>query len=242
MKTLIVGAAFLSLCAAFMAGCSQSTAGKGEDWTHLFDGKTLDGWVQRGGKAKYTVSDGVIVGETVLNTPNSFLCTEKEYADFILEVEFLVDDTLNSGIQIRSESKPDYQNGRVHGYQVEIDPSTKPYDKEPKNLLANGQPAPPDESRSWSGGIYGEGKRGWLFNLTKNAAARKAFKHGQWNLYRVEAVGDTIKTWVNGVPAADFKDKPEELVPKGFIALQVHGSSTAGLQIMWRNVRIKVLD
>ena len=120
----------------------------------LFDGKTLDGWHQLGGKAKYTVEDGMIVGSSVPNTPNSFLCTNKIYGDFILELEFKVDPGLNSGVQIRSNSFPDYRKGRVHGYQVEIDPG----------------------SRAWSAGIYDEGRRGWLFDLKKNEAARKAFK------------------------------------------------------------------
>ncbi|MCD6392258.1 MAG: DUF1080 domain-containing protein [Planctomycetes bacterium] len=218
---------------------SQKQASQ-ENWVDLFDGKTLNGWVQRGGQAKYSVVDGVIVGETVLNTPNSFLCTEKDYGDFILEVDVLVDEHLNSGIQIRSESTPDYKDGRVHGYQVEIDPSLEPYSKTPKNLLADGSEAPADEPRSWSGGIYDEGRRGWLNNLTKNEPARRAFKHGhQWNHYRIEAIGDSIKTWVNGVPAADLTD---DMTPKGFIALQVHGSKTAGSQVKWRNIRIQVLD
>jgi len=108
-------------------------------WENLFDGKTLNGWVQRNGKAKYTVQDGTIVGTTVLNTPNSFLCTEKMYTDFILELEFLVKSGMNSGIQIRSNSFKHYKNYRVHGYQVEIDPS----------------------SRAWSAGIYDEARRGW---------------------------------------------------------------------------------
>ncbi len=209
------------------------------NWVDLFDGETLNGWVQRGGQAKYSVADGIIVGETVLGTPNSFMCTEKDYGDFILEVDFIVDGQLNSGIQIRSESRPDYKDGRVHGYQVEIDPASKPYTKTPKNLLADGSEAPSDESRSWSGGIYDEGRRGWLNNLTGNEPARRAFKRGEWNRYRVEAIGDSIKTWVNGVPAADMTD---DMTPKGFIALQVHGSKTAGLKVKWRNIRIQVLD
>ncbi|MBU6180677.1 MAG: DUF1080 domain-containing protein, partial [Verrucomicrobia bacterium] len=82
-------------------------------WVDLFNGKNLDGWIQRGGEAKYTVEDGVIVGTTVPKTPNSFLCTDKNYANFILEVEFKVDPTLNCGVQIRSNSLPDYKKGQV---------------------------------------------------------------------------------------------------------------------------------
>ena len=216
-----------------------------EDWENLFDGKTLNGWIQRNGKAKYAVEDGMIVGTTVLNTPNSFLCTEKNYTDFILELDFLVEQGMNSGIQIRSHSFKHYKDYRVHGYQVEIDTGTGPYKKNPKNLMAYGRPAPPTAPRCWSGGIYDEARRGWINDLTKNPAARKAFRQSlglptenQWNHYRIEAVGDRIRTWVNGVPAADLKD---DMTSTGFIALQVHGSKQAGNKIKWRNIRIQDL-
>jgi hypothetical protein len=187
-------------------------------WIELFNGKDLSGWIQRGGTAKYTVEKGVIVGTTVPNSPNSFLCTEKNYGDFILELELLVDTSMNSGIQIRSESLPEYQKGRVHGYQVEIDPS----------------------KRAWSGGIYDEGRRGWLYTLDINPEGQKAFKNLQWNKYRIEAIGNNIKTWINGIPAADIVDN---MTPSGFIALQVHSISsekpwTMGTQVKWRNIRI----
>jgi len=208
-------AAILTLWVLACTAVLPAAAGTGrpEKWQSLFDGKTLTGWVQRNGRAKYTVEDGAIVGETVLNTPNSFLCTEKMYADFILELEFLADPGINSGIQIRSHSYPNYNNGRVHGYQVEIDTS----------------------SRAWSGGIYDEARRGWLDDLRDNPQARRAFKNGQWNHYRIEAIGNRIRTWVNGVPAADLTDS---MTAKGFIALQVHGSKEAGKKIRWRNIRI----
>jgi hypothetical protein len=184
----------------------------------LFDGKTLDGWRQLGGKAKYEVADGAIVGSSVPNTSNSFLCTAKNYEDFILELEFKVDAALNSGVQVRSNSLPDYHKGQVHGYQVEIDPS----------------------DRAWTGGIYDEGRRGWLFDLKNNEPARKAFKQGEWNQFRIQVVGDSIKTWLNGVPAADLKDS---MTRSGFIALQVHGvgDRQEPLQVRWRNIRIKEL-
>ena len=125
-------------------------------WEALFDGQTLDGWVRRGGAAQYRVEDSCVVGTTVPNTSNSFLCTPRNYADFILEYEFKVHPELNSGVQIRSHSKTDYNNGRVHGYQVEIDPS-------PKN------------DRWWTAGIYDEARRGWLFPSKKNQAQCQAF-------------------------------------------------------------------
>src|ERR1700755_1959714 len=88
-------------------------------WTNLIT-KDLKGWKQLNGKAKYEYQNGEIVGTTVPNEPNSFLTTEETYGDFILELEFKIYEGANSGIQFRSESKPDYQNGRVHGYQCEI--------------------------------------------------------------------------------------------------------------------------
>src|SRR4051812_11219664 len=109
------------------------------DWVALFNGKSLDGWVQRGGKAKYRVENGEIVGTSVPNTANSFLCTKRDYADFVLELEFKVHPKLNSGVQIRSHSFDEAKTidangkkikipaGRVHGYQVEIDPSPRAY-------------------------------------------------------------------------------------------------------------------
>ncbi|MHC4356056.1 MAG: family 16 glycoside hydrolase [Planctomycetota bacterium] len=187
-----------------------------EGWENLFDGKTLNGWIQRGGKAKCAVEDGMIVGTTVLDTPNSFLCTQKTYTDFILELEFLVEQGMNSGIQIRSHSWKHYKNERVHGYQAEIDTS----------------------DRAWSAGIYDEARRGWLFSLKDKPKAQKAFKQNEWNHYRIQAIGDRIQTWINGVPAADLRD---DMTSTGFIALQVHKSKEAGKKIKWRNIRIQDL-
>jgi hypothetical protein len=218
-------------CAAlFLAMPAGPTARAADEpaFRPLFDGKTLDGWIQRGGVAKYSVENGEIVGQTVLNTPNSFLCTTRDYSDFILELEFKADKGLNSGVQIRSQcfdkeipnpgnEKRPIAAGRVHGYQVEID--TNP--------------------RAFSGGIYDEARRGWLFDLKNNPEARQAFKQNEWNKFRIECRGPSIKTWINGVPAADLKD---DLTPKGFIALQVHGTKIeTPMQVRWRNIRIQEL-
>ena len=188
-----------------------------DHWIDLFNGKDLTGWTPKGGKAVFKAQNGTIVGSPVLNSPNSFLCTVKKYKDFVLELEFRVDSSMNSGIQIRSLSLPAYQDGRVHGYQVEIDPS----------------------ARAWTGGIYDEGRRGWLYTEEGNAAARKAFMPGTWNKIRVEAIADTIRTWLNGIPAAWLIDN---LTHDGFIALQVHdiGSDQAKLssRVEFRNIRI----
>ena len=151
-----------------------------DNWTNLFNGEDFSGWKQLNGEAKYEIVDGIIVGTTVLNTPNSFLCTEKMYSDFILEVELLVEPDMNSGIQFRSESRQDYMNGRVHGYQCEVDPS----------------------ERAWSGGIYDEARRGWLYTCEINPKAKSALKMGEWNKYRIECIGNSIRTWLNGIAVA----------------------------------------
>jgi hypothetical protein len=186
-------------------------------WRSLFNGLDLDGWVQLNGTARFAVENGTVVGSCVIGSPNSFLCTKEKFADFILEFEVYVEPDLNSGVQIRSESIPTYKAGRVFGYQVEIDAS----------------------ARGWSAGIYDEARRGWLCTLDGNEPARKAFKVCEWNTMRVEAIGPSIRTWVNGVPAADILD---DMTLRGFIALQVHtiGSdpSMVGKTVRWRNMRI----
>ena len=115
-----------------------------DGWIPLFNGKNLDGWTQKNGTATYEVKDGTIVGTTVKGSPNSFLCTEKLYGDFELEFEVNVDSRLNSGVQIRSNSYKEYNNRRVHGYQVEI--------------ATNGS----------AGYIYDEARSGWLSQNRKD--------------------------------------------------------------------------
>lgn len=185
-------------------------------WQSLFNGKNLSGWKKLNGNAEFSVEGNAIVGRAQLNTPNTFLATVKEFGDFILEFEVLLDSRLNSGVQIRSLSLPDYDHGRVHGYQVELDPSP----------------------RAWSGGIYDEARRGWLYHLEYHPAAKKAFQNNQWNKFRVEAIGPQIRVWVNGIQTADLID---DMTAKGFIALQVHSisePSLVGATVKFRNLRI----
>ena len=191
-----------------------------QNWEPLFNGKNLSGWKKLNGKAEYKVVDGAIVGISKMGTPNTFLATKKTYGDFILEFDFKVDDGLNSGVQLRSESKKDYQKGRVHGYQFEIDPS----------------------KRAWSGGIYDEARRNWHYPLTQNPAAKSAFKNNESNKARIEAIGNSIATWINGVPCANIWD---DMTPAGFIALQVHAIGNAadeGKTVSWKNIRICTTD
>ena len=207
-KTLLILAAIV---------CSMSVV-SAQEWTSLFNGKNLKGWKQQGGKAKFSVVGGAIRGTSVAGTPNSFMVTTANYDDFILEFEFKVDPEMNSGVQFRSVNS----DGRVKGYQYEIDPSP----------------------RAWSGGIYDEGneeKRAWLYPLEFNRPAKVAFKQGEWNKARVECYGNEIRTFLNGVPCANIYD---EVNPTGFIALQVHAvaDSLAGKTIFWKNIRIATKD
>jgi hypothetical protein len=204
----------LMLIAVFMilASCKQ----QGPEWKDLFNGKNLDGWVKLNGTAEYRVEDDMIVGVSEMNTPNTFLATTETYGDFILEFDFKVDDGLNSGVQFRSLSLPEYNNGRVHGYQFEIDPS----------------------DRSWTGGVYDEARRGWIYPMNYNPEGENAFKKGEWNSARIEAIGNSVRTWVNGVECANLLDNT---TTEGFIALQVHSINNeelAGKTVSWRNIRI----
>lgn len=186
-------------------------------WVELIPKEGLEGWNIKGGNATYENDEGVIIGTTIADTPNTFLTTNEDYSDFIFEIDFKVDPIINSGIQIRSNSLPYYRDGMVHGYQVEIDPS----------------------KRAWSGGIYDEKRRKWLNTLENNTDAQQAFKQNEWNHYRVEAIADTIKTWINGVPASFLID---DKTATGFIGLQVHSvgnkEERIGKKVMWKNAKI----
>ena len=208
------------LCLTALLLCFSSCSNEKKDdapWHNLFEEDSMQGWTIKGGTASYEIVNGELIGTSTLNTPNTFLVSDEMYADFILELEYKVDPLLNSGIQIRSHSIPTYRNGVVHGYQIEIDPS----------------------ERAWSAGIYEEQKRGWLNTLSTNPEAQKAFKQNEWNKYRIEAIGDTLKTWINGVPAAYLID---DMTSAGFIGLQVHDigndKNKEGTQVIWKNIRI----
>jgi len=217
----------VSSTALLVLALSLTAVAAEDDGVSLFDGKTLDGWIQKNGTATYRVEDGAIVGRTTPKSPNSFLCTEKEYGDFELEFEVkLFNSELNSGVQIRSltkEPKGDEKFGRVNGPQVEIEAC--------------------GENGAESGYIYGEACGGWMTPEDK-LKPRKVFKDGEWNKYRIVAQGARIRTWINGEAVEDLVDEKKfETHPKGFIGLQVHSVDDAGpYEVAWRNIKIKVLD
>ena len=200
-----------------LAGCSGSSGESPGGWSDLTPGPDLAGWQILNGQAEFRVEDGTVIGVTTPDTPNSFLATRAVYSDFELEFDFLVDPEVNSGVQIRSLSTPDYRDGRVHGYQLEIDPS----------------------DRAWTAGIYDEARRKWLFPMSPNPAAQAAFRQGEWNHVRVVCLGPVIATWLNGVPASYLLD---DMTAEGFIALQVHSIKSpdeVGKEVRWRNLRIR---
>lgn len=221
MTTIFVRTgALLTLAIAALASARAAETEAG--FVPLFDGTTLNGWVKRGGDAAYSVEDGTIVGECLPSKLNTFLCTEKEYGNFILKLEYKFDVPGNSGLQFRSAARPEGGRQRVYGYQAEIDPNPGG-----------------DTAR-----IYDEGRRGhqhgiiWLDTTPEDtlAAARAAHKPGQWNELEVQAVGPSLRTWLNGVAVANVLDD-QSLT--GFFGLQVHVGKQG--KVRWRNIRVKDL-
>jgi hypothetical protein len=214
-------------CGALLAFCAMFGEGRAtEGWAALFDGKTLDGWVQRNGTASYRVEGGAIVGRTSDGSPNSFLTTQRAFGDFELEFEVKVDDALNSGVQIRSKTKEhttgqgaNDRAGRVFGPQVEI-----------------------EASPGLAGYVYGEATgRGWL-TVEERLVPHERFRNGQWNRYRIVARGPRIQTWLNGRPIEDLTDDEiYQTHPDGFIGLQVHSiePGTGPYEVAWRNLRLR---
>lgn len=233
MRSKIAAVLSLTLAAGLWLGGCQVEGGGGEKWTSLFDGKTLNGWKQLQGDAKYVVRDGAIVGIVTEGVPaNSFMVTNEVFGDFIFECEFKADAGINSGIQFRSAPPDGQKQKRVYGYQFEIDPT-------PRGL---------------TGGLYEEGRRGWFQPEKNNGEPQKAwaaqhaakFKAGEWNKARIEARGNHIKTYLNGQLLADFIDKDEEArIKRGFFGLQVHSTRNQelfGKEAAFRNIRVQRLD
>ena len=191
-----------------------------DNWEVLFNGKDLKNFKQMNGDAKYEIKNNELIGTSKIGTPNSFMATKKVYGDFILEFDVFVENGLNSGVQFRSLSTPDYMDGRVHGYQCEIETS----------------------ARKWAGGVYDEARNGWLYPLTRNLKGQNAFVPGEWNHYRIEAIGPNIRTWINDVQCASLVD---DTTAEGFIAFQVHSihdESLEGKIVKWKNIKIKTID
>jgi len=220
----IVAAGLVLTCVLLPLTRTCLAAGETAGWVDLFDGQTLKGWTQRNGTATYRVEDGAIVGKTSEGSPNSFLCTDKRYGKFELTFEVMVDDSLNSGVQIRSHTRGNDPNGRVNGPQVEIEAS--------------------GPSGAHAGYIYGEAAGGWMTPEDK-LVPHKHFKDGQWNAFRVLAVGPTIKVWINDVMISDLTHAEKyKTHPEGFVGLQVHGvgAGAGPFEVRWRNLKIREME
>ncbi len=210
-------AKFLIACFSFLPlANAQNDAG----FVDLFNGKDLGGWTQRNGTATYRVEGDMIVGKTADRSPNSFLCTNKVYGDFELKFEVKVDSALNSGVQIRSQTKDDKPSERVNGPQVEI------------------------STDKMAGYVYGEAVGGWM--TPDNARQpHNHFLENQWNTYHIVAYGSRIQTWINGKPIGDLvHEEKYRSHPKGFIGLQVHGigAGKGPYEVRWRNIKLRDLS
>lgn len=211
-------------------------------FTTLFDGKSLDGWHPSTiGEATYEVEDGTIVGTTKEGSPNSFLLSNSQYGDFVLEFDVKVDDGLNSGVQIRSREKT----------AEDVAAEAEAAGKKPNKNAAVGRLFGPqieiEKSPGQAGYIYGEATGfGWLSpEPADKEHAHEHIKNGEWNHYKVKAQGPRIQTWINGEKVADLTH--EEIYkshPKGHIGLQVHGikKDTGPYQVSWKNISIRELN
>ncbi|MFC1762594.1 DUF1080 domain-containing protein [Planctomycetota bacterium] len=192
---LMIGVVFSS--SLYAAPASEPN----EPWVSLFNGKDFTGWKIIGGRGKAWIQDGAITCHQVSNTvEHAFVCTEKKYGDFILEADAKIEGQLHTGFLFRCiDTDPETAKVCLYGYQVKIDPTP----------------------RRWTGGIFDDyGDRWeWYYPLEKSETARQAFKMNEWNHFRIEAIGNRLKVWVNGVPTTNLiHDKYDN----GYIALKIH--------------------
>ena len=198
-------------------------------WVELFNGKNLDGWTEKTKEGSFRVEDGAIIGTAKSGLGTTFLCSNKNYSDFELEFETkLINNEVNSGVQIRSktqEPKGSQKYGAVYGPQVEVSG---------RNYAKNG-----------SGYIYGQAWKTWL-TPKEQRKSHQFLKDGEWNHFRVVAVGDQITTWINGnkVITTTVPSERHATNSSGFIGLQIHGikKGTGPFQIAWKNIKIKELN
>jgi len=217
----MIHARVLSFVALLFAVSPGLVSGVEKGWTSLIQGGSLKGWKQRNGTAKYQAEKGTIIGTTSEGSPNSFLCTKKHYGDFDLEFDVKVDDALNSGVQIRSQTRGGTPDGRINGPQVEIEAS--------------------GENGALSGYLYAEAAGGWMTPGNKRSR-HKHFVDGGWNAYRVLASGPNIQVWINDVQISDLThEKMYASHPRGFIGLQVHGigSGDGPFEVRWRDIELR---
>lgn len=190
-----------------------------EGFTDLYNKKDLSGWTPKGGTCKFEAKGDVIVGTCVKGSPSTYLSTEKEYSNFIFtcEMKWIVDG--NTGVMFRAKTKEGKKFETVYGPQAEMEG------------LAQG--------RGWSGGIYGQSCGGYYYPLWLDAhkEAREALKKDEFNRITIKAEGKNVKTWINGIPAANWDT--DEWV-KGFFGLQIHAGSKGTVE--FKNIKVKELN
>lgn len=215
LALVVITAVGLTLTGCQSDDSAAPTTQDGE-WQTLFDGETTDGWYNPYDWGEVRVENGEI---RLQADEKFFLVTEETYRDFIFEADVRVPDReANSGFMFRAN----VDTNRVWGYQAEVDPS----------------------ERAWSGGLYDEARRGWLHPADGDEAAGEqfrtekgpAFRPTDWNQYRIEARGDSLKIWVNGTLTTAYRDTMDR---EGHLALQHHGEE--GKVYRFRNIRVQEL-
>lgn len=184
----------------------------------LFDGKTLKGWSvvedKPGPKDEWTWNDGVLSAKPA----SSWLKSDEEYGNFVLELEFKVPVNGNSGVFLRVPELKAGEHPWTHGMEIQIlDDHGSAYEGKLKDW-------------QFTGSIYGV-----------VPAKESTFKGpGVWNAYRMTCQGDKIEIELNGklVSRADMSESEplKNRARKGRLGLQNHGTG-----VEFRNVRLKTL-
>jgi len=194
---LFAFAAFISISVSLFAQQNSIT----EPWENMLDGKDFQNWKVINDEDNVWIEDGAILAHPVANTTEStYLCTKKIFDDFIFESEAIIEGSLHSNFIIRGiEKNNEHAKVYLSGYQVKIDPT----------------------ERRWTGGIFDalDKKIVWYYPLTESEEARSAFKFKEWNKYRIEAIGDSIKVWVNDIATCNLV---HNRYTKGCIGIKVH--------------------
>jgi hypothetical protein len=185
------------------------------DFKSMFNGKDLAGW--EGVEGWWQVKDGVLFSESTPEKP----CKRSHYlywkggepGDFEMRCRWRITGAANTGIQFRSQSRPDWD---AWGYQADIDAAGQYvgclYQHE-RGLVANrGEKV-----------VFDEKGRRTVTTFGKAAELLKVVKKEDWNEYRIMARGPKIALWINGVLMCEVEDhEPKFALPKGIIALQMH--------------------
>ena len=170
-----------------------------EGFASIFDGKTMKGW--EGNLDMFRVEDGAIVAGTLKGRipRNEFLCTEKEYENFELRLQFkLIGEKPNAGIQIRSRRIPNHNE--VCGYQADLGPG-------------------------WWGCVYDESRRRKVLAGPTPDKRNEPVRANDWNDYRIRCEGKRIQLWINDVQTVDYTEDDPNIEQKGIIGLQVHSGA-----------------